>query len=450
MVPFDTSSTRHYAFIVSDKHGYDPYRDFHNRRKTKKWLKKKNRERRLTEYKNKALPPAYEKSVEFNTLQEYPEAPSLQLKRAQIAFAELNMIGRNVATFDRYARLVRSIRESDVIGHHSHGMPAFFHRQAVVPRDKPMRKKNGFWTKQSSYDRAWIEYDLIGLGLSEDFVRGIKSFCARHAFHQDPSLMMRCFLNPTFVAKTAKNNTLLSHQQFKYMNAQHDRLGKHILTFLLDQYLDQAYDQSVIADLTKVRHILMQPSILEAVADALDLSPYFQLKGIYFDEAPTVVRSIIASYFLYEGYEACCRFVFQDVLPEMIKKAMKQHHSVYYIEYLEKLIKHLGHTQVEYRKHNVPQENEVHIVGVYANEKLICEGYGKSFSDAQLNGATTAYNEVMKERSDTLFLPSYRSKHIAAAAAREEERQREHQFIEEDDVPALTALYKKHKQRRRL
>eukprot|EP00818_Percolomonas_sp_WS_P001303 CAMPEP_0117440904 /NCGR_PEP_ID=MMETSP0759-20121206/3341_1 /TAXON_ID=63605 /ORGANISM="Percolomonas cosmopolitus, Strain WS" /LENGTH=540 /DNA_ID=CAMNT_0005232705 /DNA_START=82 /DNA_END=1704 /DNA_ORIENTATION=- len=459
---FSFFQKRHYRSSgkkVSDKYGFDPLREIRNTRRKQPKRIEKPKYVSTEELFN----PTDESQQLYNVVnKEYLQRKQqdkaqrrgdileeeFELLRHKVALKEINTVTRDVILSDndqQRAAVATNLDESEIMldaynepierrDNEPYIKDRYYYILEELKKDlfdiqQVMRGHLSTSTSDVEGEMPHLDYNDIGLNFKPQYLEELDQWGQNIGFDAPVAYLLRCFVSSDFVIKNAKNHEALMSNQFLYMNRQMEALGEKILSLSVELFLERHYSDIVQGDLTKLRHLMVSEQVLSKVAELMGMKRFY-LNPEYEDEGPTVLRSLIGTTFMKSGYESCLRMIWDQILPKIIQVSQQKKLTVYYIEHLEYLVKYYAHTIPQYKRHNVPRDNGTYIVGVYVNDRLMAEGYGKSVHDAQLDAAISCYCEIMKDKGDAYFMPNYQDKHTAAEDSKQLlQRRREHQLL---------------------
>lgn len=440
---------------VSDKYGYDPLYDKRDtRKKQPQKIKIPNylsAEELFQPSENlelyQVLPKPYieRKELELKNRRNDLQEEEFQLLKHKVALKEINTLTRDVVLMDQMqGNLIgNEFTEEDVLVdaydekiERKLNEPFMKDRYHYIIEELQkelfdiQQVMKGYISNQSSEKGSIqkLDYDSIGLKFKAKYLQEIQQWGSSLSLDFEVEYLIRCFASSDFIIKNAKNHEALLSNQFLYMNRQMETLGEKILSLCIELFLEHHYTDIIQGDLTKLRHLMISEKILSETAEALGMKRFY-LNPEFEDEGSMVLRSLIGTIFMKLGYESALRIIWEHILPKIIVKSQEKKLSVYYIEHLEQMVKYFGHTIPHYKRHNIPNDQGTYIVGVYINDRLVAEGYGKSVHDAQLDAAVSCYSELMKDKSDAYFLPNYQNKNQAAQDSKKILEKRREQLV---------------------
>jgi ribonuclease-3 len=219
----------------------------------------------------------------------------------------------------------------------------------------------------------------------------LQTFQDRLGLHfTDSTLLERAFIHRSYLNEHPKLG--LEH------NERLEFLGDAVLELVVTDYLYRHYDNPE-GDLTNWRSALVKTESLAAVAETLQIAPYFRLsrgeaKGNARSHAlisANAVEALIGAVYLDQGYETAAKLILDHVvsrLPEILKTGTWMDPKSKFQELAQE---QFGLTPA-YRviEESGPDHDKVFTVGVYVGDKLHGQGTGSSKQAAQQVAAATA------------------------------------------------------------
>ncbi|MBP9719300.1 MAG: ribonuclease III [Candidatus Levybacteria bacterium] len=206
-----------------------------------------------------------------------------------------------------------------------------------------------------------------------------------------------------FVQAFTHRSYLNEAKQEVQSNERLEFLGDSILSFVVSSYLYLTFPQFNEGKLTNLRALLVNTKSLAIVAQKLNFGDYLRLSKGEEESKGRQNQSLLAdcyeaflgALYLDQGIEAVRQFITDSLLPnveELIKRdAFKDPKSM-----LQEYVQSKKQNSPLYKvlQEEGPPHAKTFTVGVYANDKLLGEGQGKSKQEAEVNAAIIALTTV--------------------------------------------------------
>jgi ribonuclease-3 len=218
----------------------------------------------------------------------------------------------------------------------------------------------------------------------------------------------------TGIGVTFKNKELLK-QAFthrSYLNEHREEatehnerlefLGDAVLELIVTRFLYDEYPDKPEGDLTAFRAALVNAVTLSEVASEIGMNDYLLLsKGEAKDTGraraillANAIEALIGAIYLDQGYEEAEKFIDKQLFPKMDEIMKNKLWRDPKSTLQEKVQEVEGATPYyEVIKETGPDHDKQFVVGVYAKEKLMAEGSGKSKQEAEQQAARNALEE---------------------------------------------------------
>lgn len=213
------------------------------------------------------------------------------------------------------------------------------------------------------------------------------------AFNND-ALLEQAFIHRSYLNEHPKLG--LEH------NERLEFLGDAVLELVVTDYLYRTYPNPE-GDLTNWRSALVKTESLAAVAQALNIAPYFKLsrgeaKGNARSHAlisANAIEAIIGAIYLDQGYDAAKGFITREVisaLPQILAEGTWMDPKSKFQELAQN---QFGLTpSYKVMEEAGPDHDKLFTVGVYVGDRLFGQGDGSSKQAAQQVAAAAALIEV--------------------------------------------------------
>jgi ribonuclease-3 len=202
-----------------------------------------------------------------------------------------------------------------------------------------------------------------------------------------------------FIQAFTHRSYLNEAKQAVESNERLEFLGDSILSFVVSGYLYNTFPQYNEGKLTNLRALLVNTKSLATIAKNLNFGDHLRLSKGEEESKGRQNQSLLAdSYeafigalFLDQGIEAVRQFIIDTLLPmvtELVqRKAFKDPKSLLQ-EYIQSKKQNSPIYKVLHEEG--PPHAKTFTVGVYAMDKLLGEGIGKSKQEAEVNAAEAA------------------------------------------------------------
>lgn len=208
-----------------------------------------------------------------------------------------------------------------------------------------------------------------------------------------------------FVQAFTHRSYLNESKQEVQSNERLEFLGDSILSFVVSSYLYSTFPQYNEGKLTNLRALLVNTKSLAVIAKSLDFGGYLRLSKGEEESKGRLNQSLLAdcyeaflgALYIDQGIESVRQFIHESLLPkveELIKRdAFKDPKSM-----LQEYVQSKKQNSPLYKvlQEDGPPHAKTFSVGVYANEKLLGEGQGKSKQEAEVNAAMAALEKLGK------------------------------------------------------
>lgn len=208
-------------------------------------------------------------------------------------------------------------------------------------------------------------------------------------------LLNQALTHRSWVNENSKNNGTNERLEF---------LGDAILEFIVSKEIYSKFTKEEEGYLTALRANLVNTKNLADVANRLNIGDMIKLSkgeedgGGRFNQSllADTVEAIIGALFLDQGIEASEKFIFENILADVDKKAslpLKDSKSL-----LQEKVQAKGFVAPKYNviKENGPDHNKEFTVEVVINGKSVATGIGKSKSEAEQDAAGSALKNMLK------------------------------------------------------
>lgn len=211
---------------------------------------------------------------------------------------------------------------------------------------------------------------------------------------QDLSLLERAFIHRSYLNEHPKLG--LEH------NERLEFLGDAVLELVVTDFLYRNYSNPE-GDLTNWRSALVKTESLAAVAEKLQIAPYFKLsrgeaKGNARSHAlisANAIEAVIGAIYLDQGYEPAKGFITEHIiarLPEILKAGTwVDPKSKFQEAAQEQFGLTPGYRVIE---ESGPDHDKLFTIGVYVGDKLFGKGSGSSKQAAQQVAAAAALQKL--------------------------------------------------------
>ena len=212
----------------------------------------------------------------------------------------------------------------------------------------------------------------------------------------DPSLLERAFIHRSYINEHP-NDGLEHNERLEF-------LGDAVLELVVTDHLYRHYPNPE-GDLTNWRSALVKTESLAAVAEKLNIAPYFKLsrgesKGNARSHAlisANAVEAVIGAIYLDRGYEAAAKFI-NDHIVARLSHILKSGTWMDPKSKFQELSQEQFGVTPAYKviEESGPDHDKVFTVGVYVSDKLYGRGAGSSKQAAQQEAASSALKALAK------------------------------------------------------
>ncbi len=181
-------------------------------------------------------------------------------------------------------------------------------------------------------------------------------------------------------------------------------LGDAVLEIVVTEYLYLNFTDRPEGDLTSWRASLVNSKMLYEVTPSLGVEDFLYLsKGEARDKdkksrhfiLADALEAIIGAIYLDQGMEVAKDFILKNIVCQLNKVLENQTFLDPKSHFQEKAQEIEGITpHYEILKEEGPDHDKTFTVGLYLNEKLICEGLGSSKQEAQVVAATNGIKKL--------------------------------------------------------
>ena len=202
-------------------------------------------------------------------------------------------------------------------------------------------------------------------------------------------------LNQAFIHRSYLNETtkkISSNERLEF-------LGDAVLELIVSLYLFSHFPESPEGKLTLLRSSIVRTEMLAKVAHTLGLGNKLKL-GRGEEEGggrqnPSILantfEAVLGALYLDQGFEAAQEFVNRNLLPHIEEIVAKKLYFDAKSHLQEKVQEEMKVTPIyKVLREEGPDHQKQFSVGVYANERLLGEGKGKSKQDAERQAAQSA------------------------------------------------------------
>jgi len=212
----------------------------------------------------------------------------------------------------------------------------------------------------------------------------------------DPQLLERAFIHRSYLNEHPKLG--LEH------NERLEFLGDAVLELVVTDHLYRHYPNPE-GDLTNWRSALVKTESLAAVAEKLEIAPYFKLsrgeaKGNARSHAlisANAVEAIIGAVYLDQGYDTAAKFILEHIVSRLAGILETGTWMDAKSKFQELAQERYGLTPAyKVESESGPDHDKVFTVGVFVGDKRFGQGTGSSKQAAQQASADAALKQIAK------------------------------------------------------
>ncbi len=183
-------------------------------------------------------------------------------------------------------------------------------------------------------------------------------------------------------------------------------LGDAVLGLIVSTFLYRNHDDLPEGDLTRMKALLVNETVLSQAAVSFGLGDYLFLsdeeKKAGGDTKPSITsdafEAIVGAVYLDGGYQDAKRLVYKFILADyqhIIDDKKLQNYKGELLEFMQARGEGMPHYYV--KDQIGPDHDKVFIVAAYVNEIFLGEGKGKSKKEAEQHAAREALKRIKKE-----------------------------------------------------
>ena len=231
-----------------------------------------------------------------------------------------------------------------------------------------------------------------------------KSFFRRHSEEIEKKIRYR-FNNITLLHTALTHRSASESQSKSYERLEF--LGDAVLDLIVSEYLYRLYPKKSEGQLTQIRSMLVNASVLHETAVSLGLQNHLNVdKSINLDNSPTQVNllscaleALIGAIFLDRGLKYTEKFVRRFIISDNASRAIPSEYNYkgQLLEYCQKN----GIDLPDFRMENVegPDHARKYTIAVYVNNNLYGTGSGTTKRIAEQQASEIAYKALINAGS---------------------------------------------------
>lgn len=214
-------------------------------------------------------------------------------------------------------------------------------------------------------------------------------------FH-DVNLLEQAFTHSSYVNE---------HRYLKLSdNERIEFLGDAVLELIISQYLYQKYQNLPEGKLTKMRAAIVREDSLAKFAKECQFDQYILLGNGEENSCGRersallcdLFEAFLGALYLDQGIETVKYFISEIIFPKIEEGNFS--HEVDHKTHLQEVLQHKGDVNIDYRlvDEKGPAHDRIFYTEIYADEKLIGRGHGRSKKLAEQDAAERALKEILQ------------------------------------------------------